>query len=159
MKASAQVGLFAHTTRHDWETPQWLFDQLHAEFNFTVDVCASLENAKCERYFTREQNGLAQDWTGERCWMNPPYGREIGAWIRKAAEETEQGAAAPTLVVALVPARTDTAWWHDHVLGREVRFLRGRLRFGAVGRTPAPFPSAIVVFATSDRAQASEGQA
>lgn len=124
-----------------WATPQDLFDSLNKEFGFTVDVCAIPSNAKCQRYFTPEQDGLQQEWTGI-CWMNPPYGREIGKWVRKARLSAKAGA----LVVCLVPARTDTKWWHDHVTrASEVRFVRGRLRFGNATAS-APFPSAIVVF-------------
>lgn len=123
-----------------WATPQALFDELHAEFAFTLDVCALPENAKCPRYFTPETDGLLQEWTGV-CWMNPPYGRAIGQWMRKAFESAQAGAT----VVALVPARTDTEWWHEWASKGEVRFIRGRLRFGAAS-TSAPFPSAIVIF-------------
>jgi phage N-6-adenine-methyltransferase len=103
-------------------------------------VCATAENAKCSRYFTIEDDGLAQEWRG-RCWMNPPYGREIGAWMAKAWSSAAAGA----LVVCLVPARTDTPWWHDYAIKGEVEFLRGRLKFGG-HKNPAPFPSAVVVF-------------
>ena len=124
----------------EWATPQDVFDELDAEFGFTLDVCATVDNAKCERYFTAEVDGLAQDWT-DVCWMNPPYGREIGRWVRKAYESAQNGAT----VVCLVPARTDTAWWHDYCARGEVRLLRGRLKFGAATNS-APFPSAVVVF-------------
>lgn len=124
-----------------WPTPQSLFDELHSEFGFTLDVCAMPDNAKCPRYFTPETDGLSQEWTGV-CWMNPPYGRTIGRWVRKAFESAAAGAT----VVCLLPARTDTAWWHEFVVkADEVRFVRGRLRFG-VAAAGAPFPSAIVVF-------------
>lgn len=123
-----------------WATPQSLFDELHSEFGFDLDVCALPENAKCERFFTPEIDGLSQAWTGT-CWMNPPYGRTIGQWMKKAYESTQQGAT----VVALVPARTDTEWWHDWAIKGEVRFIRGRLRFGSASAS-APFPSAIVIF-------------
>lgn len=136
----ATMSVHFSSQRMDWETPQWLFDQLDAEFGFELDVCATPENAKCERYFTPEHDGLSQEWTGV-CWMNPPYGREIGRWMRKAYESSLNGAT----VVCLVPARTDTAWWHDYAAKGEVRFLRGRLRFVGA-RHSAPFPSAIVVF-------------
>lgn len=125
----------------DWATPQGLFDQLDEEFNFTLDVCASAENAKCEDYFDRETDGLSQEWTGV-CWMNPPYGDVIGAWVAKAHKSTEENGA---MVVCLVPARTDTAWWWDHARYGEVRFLRGRLKFGD-SENSAPFPSAVVIF-------------
>lgn len=123
-----------------WETPQWLFDRLNDQYHFELDVCALPENAKCDRYFTPEQDGLQQEWTGV-CWMNPPYGREIGKWVRKAYESAQAGAT----VVCLLPARTDTAWWHDYVMHGEITFLRGRLKFGN-SKNSAPFPSAIVVF-------------
>lgn len=123
-----------------WETPLWFFDQLNAEFNFTTDVCAIAENAKCERFYSPEMDGLNQDWQGV-CWMNPPYGREIGRWMRKAFESSQNGAT----VVCLVPARTDTAWWHDYAIKGEVRFIKGRLKFGG-SKWNAPFPNAIVIF-------------
>lgn len=124
-----------------WETPQWLFNLLNEQYHFDVDVCAVPENAKCSTYFTPEQNGLSQEWKGV-CWMNPPYGRNIGKWIKKAYESAQAGAT----VVCLLPARTDTAWWHDYVMkGGQITFLRGRLKFGNA-KNSAPFPSAIVVF-------------
>ncbi len=123
-----------------WATPQEFFDALNAEFSFETDVCALAENAKCLRYFTPEVDGLAQEWRGV-CWMNPPYGREIGAWMRKAFESSQAGAT----VVCLVPARTEMAWWHDYAKKGEVRFVRGRLKFGGHANS-APFPSAVVVF-------------
>ena len=126
----------------EWATPPDFFAALEAEYGpFDVDVCATPENAKCARYFTREQDGLAQQWRG-RCWMNPPYGRAIGIWMAKAWEASRNGA---ELVCCLVPARTDTRWWHEYVVRGEVRFLPGRLRFGD-GLNPAPFGSAVVVF-------------
>ena len=121
-----------------WSTPQAFFDGLNAEFGFTVDVCALPENAKCAKYYTPEMDGLAQKWGGA-CWMNPPYGREIGKWVKKAAE-------AGTLVVGLLPARTDTMWFHDYIYGRaEMRFVKGRLKFGD-SKNSAPFPSMVVIW-------------
>lgn len=121
-----------------WETPQDLFDRLDAIYHFQTDVCALPENAKCEHYFTPEQDGLSQDWTGV-CWCNPPYGREIGKWVEKAASSE-------ATVVMLLPARTDTKWFHDLCLrGGHVSFLRGRLKFGGC-KNNAPFPSMVVVF-------------
>lgn len=127
----------------DWSTPQELFDALDKRFQFTLDVCASDKNAKVKRYFTRELDGLGQSWGGERCWMNPPYGREIGPWVEKARREAERGA----LVVGLLPARTDTAWFHEHVYraATEIRFLKGRLKFEGAAAS-APFPSMIAVW-------------
>lgn len=123
-----------------WGTPQDFFDKLNAEFGFETDVCAIAENAKCPRYFTPEMDGLAKEWRGV-CWMNPPYGREIGAWMRKAYESSKAGAT----VVCLVPARTDTRWWHDYAMRGEIRFIKGRLKFGGCA-VNAPFPNAVVIF-------------
>lgn len=123
-----------------WETPQDLFDLLNAEFNLNVDVCATRENAKLPLYYHKGVDGLLMTWTGDRCWMNPPYGREIGKWVEKAAT----GGA--SIVVALLPSRTDTRWWHDWIQDKaEVRFIKGRLKFGG-HKNSAPFPSAIVIF-------------
>ena len=121
-------------------TPQDFFDKLNVEFGFGLDVCATPENAKCPRYYTKADDGLAQDWGTGAVWINPPYGREIGAWMRKANEAAKSGAT----VVCLVPARTDTNWWHEYAIQHEVRFVRGRLKFGDA-KNCAPFPSAVVV--------------
>jgi phage N-6-adenine-methyltransferase len=129
----------------EWGTPQDFFDALNQEFCFTVDVCADSWNAKCDKYFTIADDGLSQPWDGV-VWMNPPYGREIGKWMAKAVESWRGGGAT---VVCLVPARTDTAWWHDYAMQGDIRFLRGRLKFVSVDgvKSSAPFPSAVVVFA------------
>lgn len=124
----------------EWATPQAFYDKLNAEFHFETDVCASAENAKCANFYTVEMDGLKQAWSGV-CWMNPPYGRTIKAWMKKAYEASLVGAT----VVCLVPARTDTAWWHDYAVNGEIRFLRGRLKFGDATNS-APFPSAVVIF-------------
>lgn len=131
----------------EWGTPQDFFDSLDAEFGFTLDVAADADNAKCAKYFTVEDDGLAQDWGRETCWMNPPYGREIPRWMRKAYESSLAGAT----VVCLVPARTETNWWWDYATKGETRFVKGRLNFtGGSPTNPeshnAPFPVAVVVF-------------
>jgi site-specific DNA-methyltransferase (adenine-specific) len=126
---------------YEWSTPQWLFDALNAEFNFTLDPCATEQNAKCANHFTLIQDGLKQNWMDDSVFMNPPYGRQIGKWMRKAYEAAQSGAT----VVCLTPARTDTRWWHDYAMKGEIRFLRGRIRFGGA-RGSAPFPSAVIVF-------------
>lgn len=123
-----------------WATPQEFFDKYDKIFNFTLDPCATSENAKCAAYFTKEDNGLEQQWKGT-VWMNPPYGREIIKWMKKAYESSIQGAT----VVCLVPARTDTKWWHDYAMKGEIEFIRGRLKFGD-SKNSAPFPSAVVIF-------------
>jgi len=129
----------------DWGTPQFLYDQLDAEFGFNVDVCAHELNHKCYNYFTEDDDGLSLDWVGT-CWMNPPYGREIGKWIKKAYEESLRGAT----VVCLIPSRTDTKYWHDYVMNAaEIRLVKGRIKFvhsEELHSASAPFPSAIIVF-------------
>ena len=141
--AGGSMAVHYSSKTDEWETPQELFDLLDAEFGFTLDVCATADNAKCDLYFTPQDDGLKQDWNrrGAVCWMNPPYGDEIKAWVRKAHDT----AAAGNTVVCLLPARVDTAWWWDYCRYGEVRFLRGRLRFGG-GENGAPFPSAVVIF-------------
>lgn len=128
----------------EWSTPQDLFDKLNAEFGFTLDPCATHENAKCPRYYTKEDDGLSKSWAGEIVFMNPPYGRQIGRWVRKAYEEWRDNG---TTVVCLLPARTDTRWFHSYIYGKatEIRFLPGRLKFGNA-KNSAPFPSMIVVY-------------
>lgn len=131
---------------NEWSTPQDFFDRMHAEFNFTLDAAATPQNAKCPRYFTFHENGLAQSWIGKRVWLNPPYGPDLVKWVMKAVTEPSE------LTVMLVPSRTDTKWWgliwnfdkhrpHD---GCSVRFVKGRLNFGDSAEN-APFPSAIVI--------------
>jgi phage N-6-adenine-methyltransferase len=141
-------GRYNGNGRH-WATPPEVFDPLHAEFQFTLDPCATAVNAKCARFFTEADDGLAQSWKGERVFMNPPYGREIYAWTRKAREEAASGA----LVVGLLPASTDLAWWHEDVVGHaEIRFIRGRVRFLTDGpyRASGFFASVVVVWRPSD---------
>jgi len=126
-----------------YATPQDFFDKLNQEFSFTLDPCCTPETAKCSKYYTSTENGLVQDWSDDVVFMNPPYGREISKWIKKAYEESNKGA----VVVCLIPARTDTKYWHDYIFpyANEVRFLKGRLKFGD-SKSPAPFPSAVVIF-------------
>lgn len=129
----------------EWATPPEVFGPLNEEFEFTVDVCATPENAKVARYWTEADNGLLSDWSRERAWMNPPYGREVYAWTRKAREEAARGA----LVVGLLPASTDLAWWHEDVIGHaEVRYIRGRVRFLTDGpyRASGFFASVVVIW-------------
>ncbi len=124
-----------------WATPQGFWDALDREFHFSCDVCATDENAKCATFYSPEQDGLKQEWRGV-CWCNPPYGRTIGNWVRKAYESSLYGAT----VVMLLPARTDTKWFHDFIYGKaEIRFVRGRLKFGG-SKNSAPFPSMVVIF-------------
>ena len=127
----------------DWATPQYLFDLLDQEFHFNLDVAASASNAKCSSFFTESDNGLIQDWSGHVCWCNPPYSRSLGKWVEKAFYESQKP---NTLVVMLIPARTDTVWFHKYIYhDAEIRFIRGRLRFNQ-SSNPAPFGSMIVVF-------------
>ena len=133
-------GMFTSKTP-EWSTPQDLFDRLDKKYHFTLDPCCTHENAKCEKHYTKEDQGLNQSWAGEVVFMNPPYGREILVWMENAYNESLGG----TTVVCLVPSRTDTKWWHDYAMKGEIEFIRGRLKFGGC-KNNAPFPSAIVVF-------------
>lgn len=122
-------------------TPQWLFNELHDEFHFDVDVCATIDDTKCEKFFSPEEDGLEKEWSGT-CWMNPPYGKNVIKWTEKAYESSLCGAT----VVALLPARTDTQWFHKYVYRKaEIRFIEGRLKFGD-SKNSAPFPSMIVIW-------------
>jgi len=132
-----------------WSTPNDLFEKYNDIFNFNTDVCAISDNAKCQHFFSPEQNGLIQDWRGS-CWMNPPYGRTIGKWIEKASTEQRNNG---TTVVCLLPARTDTRWFHEFIYNKPnvtIELLRGRIKFGG-HKNCAPFPSMIVIFQTTNR--------
>jgi len=132
--------LFSNS-KDDWETPQRLFDELNKEWDFTVDVASSDENFKVKKHYTIKENELEQDWTMERVWCNPPYGREIEKWVKKASESD-------AITVMLLPARTDTKWFHNYIYKKDnttIRFLKGRLKFGNA-KNSAPFPSMIVIF-------------
>ena len=145
---SINPGMMSSAT-DQWGTPQDLFDELNSEFNFTLDVCASPWNYKVNNYYTETDNGLEQPWTGT-IWCNPPYGRAIKNWIRKGYEASKGGAT----VVMLIPARTDTSYWHDYVMKGNIRFLRGRIKFvqpDGTAKAPAPFPSAIVIFTPKEK--------
>ena len=126
----------------EWATPQYIFDKLNEEFHFTLDPCASADNHKCEKYYTKEQDGLTKNWGGCNVFCNPPYSK-IGDWVEKAYRETRQD---NTVVVLLIPARTDTRYFHDFIYQRsEIRFVKGRLKFGD-SQNSAPFPSMVVIF-------------
>ena len=127
-----------------WSTPQDFFEQLDKEFNFNLDPCSTHENAKCEKHFTISENGLDQSWKGYKVFCNPPYGRELKKWVKKCYEESRNK---ETTVVMLIPARTDTTYFHDYIYNKakEIRFIKGRLKFGD-SKNPAPFPSMVVVF-------------
>lgn len=147
MSKFTEAGGAAYSSKKDdWETPRTLFEQLDEEFGFTLDAASSHANAKCEKHYTKEDDGLRKDWGGETVFCNPPYGRDVWMWAQKAEEESRKPG---TTVVLLVAARTDTRWFHDHIYGKaEIRFLRGRLKFEADGvpGNPAPFPSMIAIF-------------
>lgn len=140
-KATKAVMFSSTSSEH--ETPQDLFDQLDAEFHFTLDPCATTANAKCKKYYTIEDDGLIQSWKGKTVWVNPPYGRYVSAWIEKAITESQQCGAT---VAMLLPARSDTRWFHSLVAlhASEVRFISGRLRFVGTA-APAPFPSILAI--------------
>ena len=127
----------------EWETPQEFFDRLDREFHFTLDPCATAETAKCEKFYTKETDGLAQNWGGETVFCNPPYGRAIKDWVKKSYDESRKK---KTIVVMLIPARTDTKYFHEYIYGKaEIRFVRGRLKFGG-SENSAPFPSMVVIY-------------
>lgn len=133
------------STTDQWATPQTFFDKINKEFNFTLDPCADSTNHKCPLYYTKEQNGLLQNWGGHTVFCNPPYGRAIKDWIVKAYEEAQKP---NTIVVLLIPARTDTTYFHDYIYQKhEIRFIRGRLKFGD-SKNAAPFPSMLVIMKT-----------
>ena len=129
---------------NDWSTPQAFFDKLNDEFKFTLDACALPENAKCKLYFTPEMDGLSQDWSGHAVFVNPPYGKQIAAWVEKCYHESQRE---NTKVVLLIPTRTDTVYFHHFIYkkAKEIRFIKGRLKFGN-SKNSAPFPSMIVIF-------------
>lgn len=138
-------GMFS-SERDNWETPQSLFDKLDAKHHFTLDAASSDDNAKVAKHYTEETDGLSKPWAGERVFCNPPYGREVGKWVKKCADE-----ASHSFICLLIPARTDTSYFHEYIYGNpsaRIEFLRGRLKFELGGATqgPAPFPSMLVYF-------------
>lgn len=137
------TGLMFSSATDQWATPQDFFDRLDSEFNFTLDPCADASNHKCDTYSTKEDDGLQQSWKGHTVFCNPPYGKVIKEWVKKSYEESRDR---DTTVVMLIPARTDTAYFHDFIYGKaEIRFIRGRLKFNNA-KNAAPFPSMVVVF-------------
>lgn len=135
-------GMFSSKT-NEWATPRALFEELDKEFSFDLDPCATPENAKCKQFYTVEDDGLIKNWGGHRVFCNPPYGRELSRWVEKCYKEAQKGA----FVVALIPARTDTRYFHEYIWkkAKEIRFLKGRLHFNE-SKQAAPFPSMVVVF-------------
>ena len=133
-----RVALHSRRDSEEWPTPRSFFDALDAEFHFTLDPCATPENAKCTRYFTKDDNGLDRRWEGV-VFVNPPF-RDCDAWVAKAWRESCRGAT----VVCLVPSRTDTEWWHRYAPRAEIRWIRGRLRFNT--KASAPFPCCLLIF-------------
>ena len=137
---NSDMSIHFSSASNEWATPQDFFNKLNEEFNFTLDPCATHENHKCAKYYTQEDDGLAQSWDNEIIFCNPPYGRQIKNWVKKASE------AMGGVVVLLIPARTDTTYFHDYIYNKsEIRFIRGRLKFGG-HKNAAPFPSMVVVY-------------
>lgn len=139
-------GLFS-SEKQDWCTPQHLFDELNTEFHFVLDAAATHQNSKCKRYFTPKENGLIQSWdVGGAVYCNPPYGKEIGLWVKKAYEESQKG----ITIVMLIPARTDTKYFHEYIYHKaDIRFIKGRLKFtdeSGISKGTAPFPSMVVIY-------------
>lgn len=142
MKQKVRKLMFS-SKRQDWATPLEFFKKLDKEFHFTLDPCANKHNAKCNKYYTKKNDGLKQNWAGERVFVNPPFGRELPRWIFKSYVESLKP---NTLVVMLIPARTDTLAFHEYIYHKaEIRFIKGRLKFGGSNNS-APFPSMIVIF-------------
>jgi len=138
----ANLDLFGSNKSIEWTTPRRLFVELNEEFNFTLDPCCTEESALCDRYYTKKENGLLQNWSGDVVFANPPYGRNVGVWLEKAYNESRNGA----VVVCLVFSKTDTSWWHNYAMrADEIRYIRGRLKFGNAKHS-APFGSAILIF-------------
>lgn len=136
------VGMFTSKSQ-EWATPKDFFKKLNNEFHFTLDPCCNNENKKCDKFYTREQDGIAQSWAGEVVFCNPPYGRELPKWVRKCYEEHKKN---NITIVMLIPARTDTSYFHTYIYMRaEIRFIKGRLKFND-GKNPAPFPSMLVIY-------------
>jgi len=144
MNAQTQQVMFSSKS-NEWTTPKAFFNKLDNIFGpFTLDPCCDSANGLTQHYFTEQQDGLVQSWQGHTVFMNPPYSRgELKRWIQKAYEESQRK---NTLVVALIPSRTDTKYWHEYVMkARHIMFVKGRIKFGD-GTNSAPFPSAVVVF-------------
>jgi phage N-6-adenine-methyltransferase len=147
----ATTALMFSKASDEWSTPQEFFDGLHREFHFDVDAAASAENAKCSVWYGDKVDALAlENWATvpSSVWLNPPYSR-VREFVAKAAEQAERGHS----VVCLVPSRTDTRWWHEHIWSAdhlpypnvEIRFVKGRLKFGDSNNS-APFPSVVIIF-------------
>ena len=152
MDKNTQETMFSSKSK-EWETPKAFFDGLDKFYNFTLDPCATPESAICKKFYTKEDDGLSKDWGGHNVFVNPPYGREIKKWIKKSFDESRKD---NTTVVMLIPARTDTKYWHDYCMRADlIYFVKGRLHFknkaiadytGKIKTSPAPFPSAVIVF-------------
>ena len=131
----------------EWATPKLFFEELNEKYHFTLDPCCTEENRKCEKYYTKKENGLLQSWKNERVYCNPPYGREIGKWVEKAYIENKEN---DVFIVMLLPARTDTRWFHDFIyLKHKVEFIKGRLKFNDCKQS-APFPSMLVILESKE---------
>jgi len=152
MNKEVQETMFSSKSE-EWETPKDFFEKLDKRFNFTLDPCCTTGTAKCKNFYTKEDDGLSKDWGGHQVFVNPPYGRQIRKWVEKSFKESRKG---NTTVVMLIPARTDTRYWHDYCMKANcIFFVKGRLHFknkviadytGKSKTSPAPFPSAVVVF-------------
>ena len=144
MDIQTQKTMFSSKT-NEWGTPEDFFAKLNKKFKFTLDPCCTASTAKCEKYYTREDDGLSRSWKNEVVFVNPPYG-DISKWVKKAYEESNHNNAT---VVMLIPSRTDTKYWHEYVMKADaIYFIKGRLKFtnGNDKQNSAPFPSALVVF-------------
>jgi site-specific DNA-methyltransferase (adenine-specific) len=140
--------LFFSSKSNEWETPDGFYNRLDARFHFTLDAASTVDNKKCENHFTFHDNALEKDWSGNIVFLNPPYGKDLKYWVKKAYEEGKKD---NTVVVVLIPARTDTKYFHEYCMkAKEIHFVKGRLKFrnafANIENVPAPFPSMVVVF-------------
>jgi|14BtaG_2_1085337.scaffolds.fasta_scaffold106734_2 site-specific DNA-methyltransferase (adenine-specific) len=141
MDKSATETMFSNKS-NEWSTPNEFYEKLDSIFNFTLDPCATDENHKCDKFYTMEDDGLVQDWGGEKVFVNPPYS-ENTKWLEKCYNESQKP---NTIVVVLIPSRTDTKYWHNYAMkASHIYFVKGRLKFGNQ-RNSAPFPSAVLIF-------------
>lgn len=139
-----QIGQSVSQHKDNWGTPDYIFEPLNAEFNFTLDPCCEPETAKCKRFYTVKSNGLIQNWQGETVFVNPPYSRgNVDSWVWKCYIESKKP---NTIIVALLPVSTSSNWFHKYIYGKaEIRFLKGRLKFKGA-KDSAPFSSMIIIW-------------
>lgn len=130
----------------EYSTPQKLYDFINKEFNFEIDVCASESNKKCNKYFNVKMDGLKQNWTG-KCWMNPPFNKELKKWVIKAKQESEKH---KSIICCLIPVRSNTNWWKECCESSEIRFIIGEVNFNELERG-LWLPMCLMIFGTENK--------